>query len=49
MQEYLEMIRTAQTLGELDEVAESAAFDENLTDSEYCDIYSAALKKAQSF
>lgn len=46
--EYHESIRTAQTLDELDAIVENASFDETLTNNEYCDIYSAALNKAQS-
>ena len=49
MKKHLEKIRTAQTLEELDYIVENAAFDETLTDDEYCEIYSEALKKAQNF
>lgn len=49
MKEYLERIEKAETLDELNAIAESAAFDETLTNNEYCNIYSEALKKAQSF
>lgn len=48
MKKYLEKIKAAQTIDELDAIVESAAFDENLTDAEYCDIYSNALTKAQT-
>lgn len=49
MNGYLELIGMAQTLNQLDEIVETAANDELLTDCEYCDIYGASLKRAQSF
>lgn len=49
LNEYLELVKSAETLKELDTISEKAAFDETLTNSEYCNIYSEALKKAQSF
>lgn len=49
MKEYLEKIRIAQTLDELDEIVEIAAYDDSLVNNEYCEIYAEALKKAQNF
>lgn len=48
MKEYLERIEKAQTLNELDAIVENAAYNELLTDTEYCNIYEVALKKAQT-
>ena len=47
MDKYIERIEKAQTLEELDAVVESAAWDDDLTASQYCEIYAKALKKAQ--
>lgn len=49
MKKYLERIEKAQTLNELDTIVENAAYNELLTETEYCNIYAVALKKAQSF
>ena len=49
MNEYRERLLTAQTLDEINAIVESAAFDENLTNDEYCNIYSEAVKKVQTF
>ena len=45
---YLEKIKNAKTLDELDSIIECAAFDENLTNSEYCELYAIALKQSQN-
>lgn len=47
MKEYIEKINKAETLDELDEIIEEVAFDENLTNEEYCEVYAIGLKKAQ--
>lgn len=49
MDKYLNKIETAQTLDELDEIVEIAAFDDSLVNDEYSEIYAEALKKAQNF
>lgn len=49
MKKYLEKIEAAQTLDELDDIIEGAAFDEVLTNAEYSETYSKALTKAQNF
>lgn len=49
MKDYLDFVKKAETLDELDAICEKAAFDVTLTNDEYCNIYSEALKKAQSF
>ena len=46
MKDYLRKIEKAETLDELDAIIERAAYDENLTNSEYCELYAIALKKA---
>lgn len=48
MKKYLEKIKAAETIDELDAIVEDAAFDENITAGEYCEIYDEALKKAQN-
>ena len=47
MQIYLDMIERAETLTELYELVNRAAYDETLTGAEYCRIYGAALDKAR--
>lgn len=49
MNEYLERIKTAESLDELDSIVEEASFDDSLTNSEYEEIYVAGLSKAQSW
>jgi hypothetical protein len=48
LKKYLEKIENAQSLEELDALIEVAAHDETISNTEYCDIYSKALTKAQS-
>lgn len=49
MTKYIEKIEKVETLDELDEIVERAAWDDDLTASEYYQIYEKALKKAQSW
>lgn len=49
MKEIIASIEKAQTIDELDEIVEKAAFNEELTNEEYCEIYEKALRKAQSW
>ncbi|MBQ2895042.1 MAG: hypothetical protein IJE92_05945 [Clostridia bacterium] len=48
MEDYLGKIKNAETLDELDFIIECAAFDENLTNSEYCELYAIAMKQSQN-
>ena len=45
MKVYLEKIKASQTLDELNDIIETAAFDESLTNAQYCQIYSEAVRK----
>lgn len=49
MTKYIEKIKKAETLDELNEIVERAAWDDDLTASEYGEIYMKALKKAQGW
>lgn len=49
MENYMEKIKAADTLDELDRITEQAANDDRLTGEEYTEIYSAALRKAQDW
>ena len=44
---YLDCIAVADALWELDEIVEDAAFDDDLSHGEYCDIYDAARLKVE--
>lgn len=48
VEDYLGKIKNAETLDELDFIIECAAFDENLTNSEYCELYAIAMKQSQN-
>lgn len=45
MEKYLERIKSAQHDYTLDEIVEQAAYDDSLTNAEYCTIYQAGLDK----
>lgn len=49
MEKYFKAIQQADTLDELDSIAETAAQDETLTGAEYETIHAAALNKAQQW
>lgn len=49
MENYMDKIKAADTLDELDRITEQAANDDSLTGEEYTEIYSAALRKAQNW
>ncbi len=44
MNEWIEKINNAQTLNEIDEIIEHAAWDDNITHDEYCLVYLHALQ-----
>lgn len=46
---YSLLINEAETLDELDLIIETAAGDFDITNSEYADVYSHSLRKAQSW
>ena len=48
MKEYIESIKKAQTLEELDNIVELAAIDDTITNEQYCTLYSIALQQAQN-
>lgn len=48
LNEFIREIANAKTLEILNGITEKAAFDEDLTNDEYCAIYSAAIAKAQT-
>ncbi len=45
MNEYLDRIKSAQHDYTLDEIVEQAAYDDSLTNAEYCTIYQAGLDR----
>ena len=45
MNEYLDRIKSAQHDYTLDEIVEQAAYDDSLTNEEYCTIYQAWLDR----
>ena len=49
MNEYMNRIQKAVSLDELDSIVEQASFDDNLTNSEYEEIYAAGFSKAQTW
>lgn len=49
MQKYIDRVRAAEDLDTLDRITEQAANDDTLTNEEYTEVYSAALRKAQGW
>lgn len=46
-QYYIDRIKSAESIEELDEIIESAAASDDITHAEYCEVYEVALKVAQ--
>ena len=44
MDEWIKKVDAAQTLNELDEIVEHAAWDDSISHDEYCFIYNHALQ-----
>ncbi len=49
MNKYVEQIQNAQTIKKIDQIIETAAWDEELTNEQYIVLYATALTKAQNF
>lgn len=47
--DYIARIEKAKDLDELNIIVEQAAFDEELTNDEYCEIVEQAVNKARTF
>lgn len=45
MEKYIELIRDAENLDDLDQVIEIAAHDDGITHAEYCKLYKLAMEK----
>lgn len=46
---YIDLINSADSLDRLDYIAETASADSRITNSEYADIISHGIRKAQSW
>lgn len=49
MEKYMQKIAKADSLKELNDIIESAAFDMELESIDYCVVYKFAMKKAKSW
>ena len=45
MEKYVEQIRDAESLDDLDQIIEIAAFDDGITHAEYCKLHKLAMEK----
>ena len=49
MEKYMEQIANADSLSELNNIVEKAAFDDELETIDYCKVYKNALEKAHEW
>lgn len=49
MGKYMRQIEKAESLDELNDVIEKAAFDYELPNIDFCKVYKVAMEKAQSW
>ena len=49
MEKYIQQIANAESLSRLNDIVETAAFDDNLSSMDYCKVHKVALEKAQSW
>lgn len=45
MAEWVKRIEATESIWEMDELIEEMAYDENITNDEYCQLYGMALDK----
>lgn len=49
MGNYIRLIDTADSVDRLTEITEHAAWDDGITDQEYCEIYNYAVNKVRDW